>query len=72
MWASQSGGIPGAVPFSWLGRSPALTASAWMNVSWSDGPTDREVSAVTGKYEGREFNGMTDSYDDQGSALVAL
>lgn len=53
-------------------RMSTGTASAWMNVSWSDGPTDREVSSVTGKYEGRKFNGMTDGYDDQGSALVAF
>ncbi|TFD11528.1 hypothetical protein E3T26_12675 [Cryobacterium sp. TMT1-21] len=53
-------------------RMSTGTASAWMNVSWSDGPTDREVSAVTALYEGRKFNGMTDGYDDQGSALVAF
>ncbi|TFD37029.1 hypothetical protein E3T37_12590 [Cryobacterium sp. TMT2-10] len=53
-------------------RMSTGTASAWMNVSWSDGPTDREVSAVTSQYEGRKFNGMTDGYDDQGSALVAF
>jgi len=43
-----------------------------MGVSWSDGPTDREVSAVTSKYEGRRFNGMTDGYDQNDSALVAF
>lgn len=53
-------------------RMSTGTGSAWMNVSWSDGPTDREVSAITSQYEGRTFNGMTDGYDDNGSALVAF
>lgn len=47
------------------------TASAWMNVSWADGPTTRQVGDITGRFEGRKFNGMTDSYDHQGSVLVA-
>ena len=53
-------------------RMSTGTASAWTNVSWSDGPTDRQVSAVTSQCEGRKFNGMTDGYGDQGSALVAF
>ena len=47
------------------------TASAWMNVSWADGPTTRQVGDITGRFEGRKFNGMTDSYYHQGSGLVA-
>ena len=47
------------------------TAVAWMDVSWVDGPTTPQVDEITGLFEGRKFNGMTDTYDDQGSILVA-
>jgi hypothetical protein len=53
-------------------RMSTGTASAWMNVSWSDGPTTHDVDAITARYEGRKFNGMTDGYDDAGPALVAF
>jgi hypothetical protein len=53
-------------------RMSTGTASAWMHVTWSDGPTDVAVRAITARYEGRRFNGMTDGYDDNGSALVAF
>ncbi|MDY7528385.1 MULTISPECIES: LPD29 domain-containing protein [unclassified Cryobacterium] len=52
-------------------RMSTGTAVAWMNVSYSDGPTELEVRAITGHYEGRHFNGMTDGYDDAGTVLVA-
>jgi hypothetical protein len=53
-------------------RMSTGTASAWMNVSYSDGPTEEAVRRITGQYEGRSFNGMTDGYDDNGTALVAF
>ena len=53
-------------------RMSTGTGSAWMNVSWNDGPTSRDVDAITARYEGRTFNGMTDGYDDCGTALVAF
>lgn len=53
-------------------RMSTGTASAWMNVSWSDGPTTREVDAITAQFEGRKFNGMTDGYDNSGTVLVAF
>jgi hypothetical protein len=53
-------------------RMSTGTASAWMNVTYSDGPTEIEVRQITARYEGRTFNGMTDGYDDAGSALVAF
>lgn len=53
-------------------RMSTGTASAWMRVTWSDGPTDLDVRAITRQYEGRSFNSMTDSYDNNGSALVAF
>lgn len=52
-------------------RMSTGTAAAWMNVSWSDGPTDRQVMSITGQFEGRKFNSMTDGYDDGGSVLIA-
>jgi hypothetical protein len=48
------------------------TASAWMNVSYSDGPREDDVRAITARYEGRKFNSMTDGYDDAGTVLVAF
>jgi hypothetical protein len=53
-------------------RMSTGTAAAWMNVSWDDGPTTREVDAIAGLYEGRKFNGSTDGYDDAGTVLVAF
>jgi hypothetical protein len=32
-------------------------------ISWTDGPTTREVEAITGKYQYGSFDGMTDSYN---------
>jgi hypothetical protein len=52
-------------------RCSAGTASSWMNVSWADGPTTGQVDEIAGRFEGRKFNGMTDSYDHQGSVLIA-
>lgn len=43
------------------------TAAAWINVSYIDGTTELEVRAITGWYEGRKFNSMTDGYDDAGT-----
>jgi hypothetical protein len=52
-------------------RCSTGTASAWINVTYDDGPTHQQVQAITGRFEGRSFNGQTDSYDDHGSLLVA-
>lgn len=52
-------------------RCSTGTASAWINVTYDDGPTRRQVDDVTGRFEGRSFNGQTDSYDDNGTTLVA-
>jgi hypothetical protein len=52
-------------------RMSTGTASAWMNVSWSDGPTDAEVTTITSRFEGRKFNGMTDGYDNADTVLIA-
>jgi len=47
------------------------TASAWINVTYDDGPTWPQVDAITRKFQGRTFNSQTDSYDDNGTALIA-
>lgn len=39
------------------------TSYGSLRISWTDGPTDKEVSAIVGKYESGSFDGMTDSYN---------
>lgn len=34
-----------------------------VHVSWTDGPTDKQVEAIVNKYEGGTFDGMTDCYN---------
>lgn len=46
------------------------TGSAWIGVSWVDGPLTTSVREICNRYEGRHFNGMTDGYDDMGTALI--
>lgn len=36
------------------------TGYGYVTISWTDGPTAREVSAITSGYEGSKFDGMTD------------
>ena len=52
-------------------RCSTGTAAAWINVAYDDGPTTRQVDAIAHGFEGRSFNGMTDTYDDNGTTLVA-
>lgn len=52
-------------------RCSTGTAAAWINVHHEDGPTSAQVDEVCGKYEGRSFDGMTDTYTDHGTTLVA-
>lgn len=39
-----------------------------INISWTDGPTTKEVDAITAKYEDGDFDGMTDCYNYDHSA----
>ena len=39
------------------------TASAWIGVAWTDGPTYTQAQAQWSQFQGAQFNGMTDSYD---------
>lgn len=41
-------------------RSKTYSGGASISVSWTDGPTDREVSAITGGFAGAGFDGMID------------
>lgn len=34
-----------------------------VSIHWEDGPTSREVEAITGKYQKGDFNGMEDIYE---------
>jgi hypothetical protein len=34
-----------------------------VDVKWTDGPTEKQVNAVVGKYEAGHFNGMIDLYE---------
>ena len=41
-----------------------------INVTWTDGPTAKQVAAVTGKYALGSFDGMTDSYNYDPTMVV--
>lgn len=38
------------------------TAHGWLTVTWTDGPTDNAVSAITGRYESARFDVRDDGY----------
>lgn len=42
-------------------RTRRFAGGSSVDVSWTDGPTVREVDGIVGRYEGRGFDGMTDS-----------
>lgn len=41
-------------------KSKTYSGGASINVSWTDGPTDKMVSAITGQYQGGGFDGSID------------
>lgn len=41
-------------------KSSKYSGGSSISVAWTDGPTDKEISAVTNKFEGASFDGMTD------------
>jgi hypothetical protein len=51
-------------------RSDAGRGSS-IDIGWTDGPTDEQVAAVTGKYALGHFDGMTDSYNYDPTLVVA-
>ena len=42
------------------GRGAGVSA---VDVNWTDGPTEKQVKAIVGKYEAGSFNGMIDLYE---------
>ncbi len=44
-------------------RSEKYSGGDSIDVSWTDGPTEEEVKAISGKYKGGYFNGMEDIYE---------
>lgn len=44
-------------------RKGTGTASAWLSVSWTDGPEYSHVRAVADQFRGEQFNGQTDNYE---------
>lgn len=48
------------------------TAATWLYVRYTDGPTETAVRQLAFRYQGAQFNGMTDSYDPVDSRLIAF
>lgn len=48
-------------------RSDAYSMGNSVDIRWTDGPTTKEVEAITSKYSYGRFDGMTDSYDSDRS-----
>jgi hypothetical protein len=46
------------------------TGSAWIGVSWIDGPTESQAQGEWSQFQSAQFNGMTDSYDQLDARLV--
>ena len=44
-------------------RSDSGSMTDSVHISWIDGPTVKEVEAITGKYQQGHFDGMTDMYE---------
>lgn len=54
-------------------RKGAGTGSLWLSVSWTDGPTDTAVKAVTSRYTGSEWNlNNNDSYTRNPNTLLVV
>jgi hypothetical protein len=51
--------------------SSILGRGSSIDIGWTDGPTDEQVAAVTGKYALGHFDGMTDSYHYDPTLVVA-
>lgn len=51
-------------------RTKRFSGGDDLNVDWTDGPTSAKVKAITDKYSGGDFDGMTDSYTHSRSAWI--
>lgn len=47
--------------------SEAYSMGNSIDISWTDGPTTKQVEAISNKYESGNFDGMTDCYNYEGS-----
>lgn len=50
-------------------RGSRGTGYGWTHVTWTDGPTEQQVSGVCEQYFGSRFNGMHDGYDSTGNTF---
>lgn len=48
-------------------KSNSFSMGDSVNVSWTDGPTQKQVEEITGKYQRGSFNGMIDMYESDNS-----
>ncbi|MFE1437093.1 LPD29 domain-containing protein [Streptomyces sp. NPDC058739] len=62
------GAFPG-VKFSV--RKSTGTASAWITVTWTDGPCTADVEQHTRPLQGAQFNAMQDRYESTGNTVTA-
>lgn len=49
-------------------RTSRYSGGNSIDVSWTDGPTDEQVSAIANRYQAGHFDGMTDCYEYHRSA----
>ena len=49
-------------------RSSRFSGGDAIDISWTDGPTSKQVEAITSKYAAGGFDGMTDCYEYSQSA----
>lgn len=49
-------------------RSSSFAGGGSIDIRWTAGPTTKEVTAITNKYQEGNFNGMIDLYEDDRSA----
>lgn len=67
-WAQCASEIRKELKDKWPGikfrvRSDAFTGGTSVTVSWTDGPTTEQVSAIIDKYQYGHFDGMIDMYE---------
>ncbi|MFF7074829.1 LPD29 domain-containing protein [Streptomyces pseudovenezuelae] len=51
-------------------RKGTGTASAWISVHWTDGPSTADVDELTRPMQGAQFNGQEDRYEPTGNTVT--
>ncbi|MFD8656557.1 LPD29 domain-containing protein [Streptomyces mirabilis] len=51
-------------------RKGTGTASAWISVHWTDGPSTTDVEEITRPMQGSQFNGQEDRYESTGNTVT--